>query len=150
MFEGYKRRKREKAYSQALAAWQRDASELDALLELAGSDGFTAGDAAAASGVVLDVDERCFGVFIGAVLVEPRVGPGHWEGRSQGVSIPIYAGVRYRVGASKGTFVKGAEAPTPIDTGTTVTQGEPAPRASVLAWSMRHRCPRRSGAGGWS
>jgi len=120
MFEGYKQRKREQAYQAALAVWQREADELDGLLELAGSGGFSAADAADASGVVLDADEVCFGVFTGVVLVEPRVGAGHWEGRSQGVSIPIYAGVRYRVGATKGTYVKGAEAPTPIDTGTAV------------------------------
>lgn len=34
---------------------------------------------------------------------------GHYEGSSQGVSIPIVAGIRYRVGATRGTFVSGNE-----------------------------------------
>ena len=44
---------------------------------------------------------------------------GHWEGRSQGVSVrvPGTKSMRYRVGASHGTYVQGVERPTPIDTG---------------------------------
>ena len=34
---------------------------------------------------------------------------GHYEGSSQGVSIPVVAGIRYRVGAMRGTFVPGNE-----------------------------------------
>jgi hypothetical protein len=34
---------------------------------------------------------------------------GRYEGSSQGVSIPIVAGIRYRVGANRGTFVSGSE-----------------------------------------
>ena len=34
---------------------------------------------------------------------------GHYEGSSQGVSIPVVAGIRYRVGANRGTFVSGSE-----------------------------------------
>lgn len=33
--------------------------------------------------------------------------PGRYVGTSQGVSIPLFAGVRYRVGAQRGTFVPG-------------------------------------------
>ena len=33
--------------------------------------------------------------------------PGQYVGGSQGVSIPVVAGIRYRVGAMKGTFVPG-------------------------------------------
>jgi len=33
--------------------------------------------------------------------------PGQYVGASQGLSIPIVAGIRYRVGAMKGTFVPG-------------------------------------------
>lgn len=55
----------------------------------------------------------------GAALVEARRGPGHWEGRSSGVSvrIPGTRSMRYRIGATHGTFVHGEERPTPIDTG---------------------------------
>ena len=92
MFEKYRQRKRERAYQAALAAWQADAAELDSIIELASAGGWSAGDAAEASGVQLDAGEHCFGVFIGASLIEPRTGPGHWQGASQGVSIPIQAG----------------------------------------------------------
>ena len=34
---------------------------------------------------------------------------GRYEGSSQGISIPIVAGIRYRVGANRGTFVSGTE-----------------------------------------
>jgi len=33
--------------------------------------------------------------------------PGQYVGSSQGFSIPLFAGVRYRVGAQRGTFVSG-------------------------------------------
>jgi hypothetical protein len=35
--------------------------------------------------------------------------PGHYVGSSSGFSIPIVAGIRYRVGATRGTFVPGDE-----------------------------------------
>jgi len=57
---------------------------------------------------------------IAASLIEPRTGPGHWQGASQGVSIPIYGGVRYRVGATNGADVTGDEQPSVIDAGTAV------------------------------
>jgi hypothetical protein len=34
---------------------------------------------------------------------------GHYEGSSQSVSIPVVAGIRYRVGAMRGSFVPGNE-----------------------------------------
>jgi len=56
----------------------------------------------------------------GAALIEPRREAGRWQGRNQGVSIPIphTHGIRYRIGATHGTYVQGAEHPTPIDSGT--------------------------------
>jgi hypothetical protein len=73
--------------------------------------------------VVVKGGESIYCHVTDAVLVEPRKGPGQWRGRSQGVSVPIPGTrLRYRVGASKGTFEQGEETPTPIDTGTfTVT-----------------------------
>ena len=35
--------------------------------------------------------------------------PGRYEGTSQGFSIPLVGGIRYRVGAQRGTFVAGEE-----------------------------------------
>jgi hypothetical protein len=69
-------------------------------------------------GIIARPGESAYLVLKGAALIEPRRLPGHWSGRSQGFSIPVYGGVRYRVGASKGTFQQGAEVPTPIDQGT--------------------------------
>jgi hypothetical protein len=56
----------------------------------------------------------------GAELVEPRSSGGQWQGRSQGVSIrvPGTRSMRYRVGATRGTYVRNEEKPTVIDTGT--------------------------------
>ena len=55
-------------------------------------------------------------------LVEPRRGPGHYAGGSQGFSFRVAKGVRYRVGASRGHFIPGDEVQTVIDQGTvTVT-----------------------------
>lgn len=50
-------------------------------------------------------------------LVEPRVTGSHYEGGSQGMSIRVMKGVSYRVGQHKGTFVRGDEEQTIVDTG---------------------------------
>jgi hypothetical protein len=90
------------------------------LLELARHYEGTTGADAGASPVPLKKNERLLFVVPGAALVEPRRDPGHWQGRNQGLSIPIpYAhGIRYRIGATHGTYVQGTERPTPIDAGT--------------------------------
>lgn len=73
--------------------------------------------------VVVKAGETIYCHVTDAVLIEPKKVPGQWHGRSQGVSMPIPGTrLRYRVGASKGSFQQGEETPTPIDTGTfTVT-----------------------------
>lgn len=43
--------------------------------------------------------------------------PGHYVGGSQGVSIPIVGGIRYRVGAMRGTFIPGDEVQVEKDSG---------------------------------
>ncbi len=73
-------------------------------------------------GLVLKKAERAFYAISNCSLVEDRRGAGHYVGRSQGFSIPVAKiggrSVRYRVGASKGTFVQGTPVPTAIDHGT--------------------------------
>jgi len=66
--------------------------------------------------------EQVFLDAIGAELIEPRRGPGHYSGFNQGVSVhvPGTKSMRYRIGANRGTFVQGEEVPTPIDKGTFV------------------------------
>jgi hypothetical protein len=100
--------------SQALAAWQQADAGIRELLDEARTDH----GAVDGGPLVLKTDERAFQVVEGAALIEPRRLPGHWEGRSQGVSFRVAKGVRYRVGANKGHYVQGDEVPTPIDTGT--------------------------------
>jgi hypothetical protein len=71
--------------------------------------------------LVLKKGERSVFLFTGGGLFEPRRGPGHYQGASQGFSIPIGGTrVRYRIGQSRGTFIQGDENPTIIDTGTVV------------------------------
>jgi hypothetical protein len=68
--------------------------------------------------LVLRRGERLFSTLTGGGLFEPRREPGHWSGRSAGVSVPVgIGGLRVRVGKSAGTYVQGAEEPTVIDTG---------------------------------
>jgi hypothetical protein len=64
--------------------------------------------------------ENVLHVFMDFGLVEPRRGPGHWQGGSQAVSIrvPGTKSMRYRVGGTRGTYVQGDENPTIIDRGT--------------------------------
>jgi hypothetical protein len=68
--------------------------------------------------LVLKPGERLVSTVQGGGLFEPRRGPGHWSGRSAGVSVPVPdTRLRVRIGKSAGTYVQGAEAPTVIDTG---------------------------------
>jgi hypothetical protein len=103
-------------HSQQLVAEQ---SELTSFLEEAKT--FTGVEPAEVDSLRVQCkrDERVYLCLEGAVLVEPRHGAGHWEGRSQGVSVhvPGTRSMRYRIGASHGTYVQGAEQPTAIDTG---------------------------------
>jgi hypothetical protein len=61
--------------------------------------------------------ESLFFTVEGAGLIEERRGPGHWEGGSQGVSVPVASlggrTVRYRVGASRGHWVRAPRRPRP-------------------------------------
>jgi hypothetical protein len=68
--------------------------------------------------LVLKPGERLVATVQSGGLFEPRRGPGHWSGRSAGVSVPVPdTRLRVRIGKSAGTYVQGAEAPTVIDTG---------------------------------
>ena len=91
---------------------------------------FMGGDISEVPGCPLQVraGERVFLSVEGAFLVEPRRGAGHWEGRSQGISVhvPGTKSMRYRVGANRGHFMQGEEVPTPIDNGTFVITNQRA------------------------
>jgi len=70
------------------------------------------------SPLVLKPGERVLLFLHGAGLFEPRSSGGHWDGRSAGFSIPVPdTRLRFRVGKTRGTFVRAPEEPTVIDTG---------------------------------
>jgi hypothetical protein len=106
VFEKHKENKAEKEYEAHLQAWQSEHDELTAVLQAA-----TTRQGLASSDIMLKRGEMVFATVSNASLVEDRRGPGHYAGRSQGVSIPIGSvggrSIRYRVGASKGHFVQG-------------------------------------------
>jgi hypothetical protein len=118
VFEKHREKKAQEDYQNALAKWQAERDGQAAALEFAKT---TSGDTTT-SELMLKKGEAVFAKITSAGLVELRRGPGQWQGRSQGVSIPVgsLAGrsVRYRVGASKGHYVQGEPHPTAIDTGT--------------------------------
>jgi hypothetical protein len=69
------------------------------------------------SSLVLHPGEQLvYGITNGG-LFEPRREPGHWSGRSAGLSVPVMDGIRFRIGKSAGTYIQGAEEPTVIDRG---------------------------------
>jgi len=103
----------------AIREWTAQRAELEGMIDIAENfTGFTAAEAGIA--FQLKGSERLLAQFEPCALVEPRRGPGHYQGGSTGFSFRVAKGVRYRVGASRGTFVPGPEAPTPIDRGAVV------------------------------
>jgi hypothetical protein len=76
------------------------------------------------SGVVLKPGEVAYALAEDARFVEPRREPGKWVGASHGVSFRVAKGVRYRVGASKGTYQQGEERPAVTDVGTFVVTSQ--------------------------
>lgn len=117
MFEKHKAEKAARDHQAAVTDWQSQRNAYAELLQIASQfAGNTTSDLNLSSG------EAVFYTVTGASLVEERSGGGHWEGRSQGVSLPVGSigghAVRYRVGASKGHYVKAPPVPTAIDTGT--------------------------------
>jgi hypothetical protein len=103
----------ERKQEKALEKWQAHRDACAELLHIVQTfRGTTASELALAPG------EAVFYKVTGASLIEERKVKGHYEGRSQSVSIPIGLGMRYRVGASKGHYVQAPPTPTAIDTGT--------------------------------
>jgi hypothetical protein len=126
VFEKWKARRAQRSAETAAqqaaqleATWERTDQQLAALIDRAKA-------AAAGNFPPLDVSiplkagEHALLEVAGVSLVEPRRGPGHWQGANQGVSvrIPGTRSMRYRIGATHGTYVQGDEHPTPIDAGT--------------------------------
>lgn len=117
MFEKFKAKRAAKAYQRALDEWKQQRDWQAELLETVQTfNGVSSAD------VLLGPGEAIFYQVAGAGLIEERRGAGHWQGGSQGVSIPIGSlggrSVRYRVGVTRGHYVQGVPQPTAIDTGT--------------------------------
>jgi len=112
VFAGHRAKKARKEYEEALASWLEQANWyrelLRTTLDFKGTN---------SSELVLASGEAVFYKVTGASLVEERRQPGHYEGRSSGISVPV-GHVRYRAGASRGHYVQGAPVATAIDTGT--------------------------------
>lgn len=106
---------REHEYQKEHAAWDSHVSAVREMAQMAHS--WTGVPVDPADGIIGKPGEMAYLTLQGAGLIEPRRLPGHYTGRSQGFSIPVYKGIRYRVGATKGTFQQGAEVPTPVDQG---------------------------------
>jgi hypothetical protein len=105
------------------AVWQKEDDHLAQLEEQARTfRGITEAEMPQHVSVALKPGERAYVVVNGAALIEPRSAGGHWEGASHGVSVrvPGTKSMRYRIGATRGHYVRDAERPTPIDTGTAV------------------------------
>lgn len=102
------------AYEAGMARWHAERDELDQFFHEAQHwDGIDAD-----TPLVLHKDEKPLLVLQGAGLIEPRRGPGHYQGGYSGFSFRVAKGVSYRIGGSRGTFVQGEEKPTLIDSGT--------------------------------
>ncbi len=116
MFEKHKEEKAAKEHAVAVAAWTQEDDFLKGLLSIVEQGGADDGGDVA---LVLKKGEHSVLQLGNGGLFEPQRGPGHYAGRSSGVSIPIGStGMRYRIGQSRGTFIQGAENPTVIDIGT--------------------------------
>ena len=117
MFERRRERKAAAQYEAARSKWQGERDGQAAALALAQT---FAGEAT--TELLLHRGEALFAKVTNVGLVEERKGPGHWQGGSSGVSVPIGTlgghAVRYHVGATRGHYVQGAPHPTSIDTGT--------------------------------
>jgi hypothetical protein len=117
MFERRRARRASARYQDTLARWQNERDEQAAAVTLAQT---YAGEPT--TQLMLHPGEAVFATVTNVGLIEQRRGPGQWQGRSSGLSIPVGTlggrTVRYRIGATKGHYVQGTPHPTAVDTGT--------------------------------
>lgn len=117
MFEKHKEKLALAAHEAALQDWNEEMHELQFLLSVAAGH-----SSPAVTALMLKKGEVGVCQVTNVGLVEERSGTGHWQGTSRGVSIPIARlggrSVRYRVGSSRGHYVKAAPVATAVDHGT--------------------------------
>jgi hypothetical protein len=105
-----------------VAQWRAADDDLAQLIDEARTfRGFPTGQATGAP-INLHAGERVFVVVHDVELIEPPSAAGAWVGGYQGVSdhVPGTRSTRYRIGGSKGHYVRSPDKPTAIDTGTAV------------------------------
>ncbi|MGH9125764.1 MAG: DUF2510 domain-containing protein [Acidimicrobiales bacterium] len=121
MFEKHRLEKAARDHAAAAARSAERDKELGDLLFLLDHGGGPEGGGPEQVPLMLKPREKSVYVFNGGGLFEPRRGAGHYQGRSQGFSIPLGGtGLRYRLGENRGTYVQGTETQTEIDTGAVV------------------------------
>jgi hypothetical protein len=124
----------------AALARSQEREDLDHLL--AWADQVRQGTVVDSSGFITKPNEVLVLSLPRASLVEERSLGGHFASGSQGFSIPVgsIAGrsVRYRVGRTKGHYVKGTPTPTAIDHGTLVITSA---RIVFLGTHQERDCP---------
>ncbi len=103
-----------KQAAQELQGWQEQDDILAKLKEVA--DTLAAGSNAQDAPMMTKPGELVVMAGPGR-LHEVHATAGHYSGASQGVSIPIGMGVRYRVGATRGTFQPGPQVDSATDSG---------------------------------
>ena len=108
-------------YKRLHAIWQEDVEILTKLITV-----FTAaskGEDSVPNSLMQKSGERT--LWTGkAIFHETGRTPSHYVGRSSGVSIPIVAGIRYRVGATQGELIPGEDLQMDRDQGTVMLTTE--------------------------
>ena len=116
MLDEHRAKRAAKEHREALASWHAHRDGVADLLTIAQTY-----EGEGSSEILLSPGEVLFCKVTGAALIEERRGAGHYQGRSQGVSVPVASiggrSIRYHIGANKGTFVQGTPVSTAIDTG---------------------------------
>lgn len=98
----------------ARSAWQAERDELARLLSEARNVG--SAHLTPPGDLVVRQGETLIGAVRGTSLVEVRSVGGHYQSGWSGVSIPV-GPLSYRVGRTRGHYVKGAPTPVAVDTG---------------------------------
>lgn len=103
-----------KAHNAALAIWQSDLDAIDKLISVFATA--SKGEDAVPNTLMQKPGERTLWSATG-IFHETGKTPSRYVGRSSGVSIPIAAGIRFRVGATQGELIQGESMQMDIDQG---------------------------------
>lgn len=117
MFQGHRDRAAAVAQDVAENQWNQRVAMFQSLISVVNGT-----RALETNGLMLKSGELLLGQVQNAGLIEFRRDAGHWQGASQGFSIPIGSikgrSVRYRIGESHGHFIQGDSHPSAVDHGT--------------------------------